>query len=816
MLIPLISLGIAIIFSLLLLLLYQEIGFWQKIKIFIHHKKDLTFILGYTSLILALSLGIIGYFGIMSSFIDSIGLQAIRRNLLILSLLLFLVTFRVELLKIFQPITQRITGFLRNYFKPHRHFLLTALLLGFVALAWMAPMASSKVIFSINDHTSHIGYIAQARMALEEGQFPIRVAPLEDFGLRYPGFQFYSQLPYTLGGIIYKFLTPSNPYDAYKIMLWLSLWVGGIFIYRLSLWLTRSPIAAILGGVAYMSAPYFLNNIHARGAFTEAIAQGILPIVLYYVIQVFHRPRLSHLIFSALAWFALGTTHLITFVYSTLLIGFLGLILIWKTPIPDWKVRLKPVGISYLGGWLLGLYFLAPVILESGSLSIRKQINAINPFNTNWMTTLPTLISPQSMPSEPTELGIAPTYGLHPAIGWILLAGFACVFYAVVARQTLPSKLHFVKPYLIPLISVFLLALFLTWSPLDIWSILPRQLWVTQFTFRFLTHIMWSGALLTAIAILLIFRHRLENRHLIIGILIIGIASRPWLPIPRGTVTVEELLKEPLFRYSGALDYLYRSPLKELYGNAELRLLHPDWIPGYSTWDVFINRPLLLDTEVFYPVWRSEEKPVLTLTGEVPVENIQDKANLLVLVNKQTLASIPLTDKNLTANIPFTNLKPQGEKFELKFQFEGNTKDGNPLYIRMKSLYFTGLSPKNTVLPVTKTQELCQQRGTLTDCAIALSPAQNIVQLPVLYYPRMQQVWVDGQLTEGFPSNYWDFNLLSLRLSPGNHQIQVKFVGLVWANSISALAWLGLLLITLFTKFSQGKKWKAWLGLPPS
>ncbi|MFM7578563.1 MAG: hypothetical protein ACKO5Q_16720, partial [Microcystaceae cyanobacterium] len=416
------------------------------------------------------------------------------------------------------------------------------------------------------------------------------------------------------------------------------------------------------------------------------------------------------------------------------------------------------------------------------------------------------LISPQSMPSEPTELGIAPTYGLHPAIGWILLAGFACVFYAVVARQTLPSKLHFVKPYLIPLISVFLLALFLTWSPLDIWLILPRQLWVTQFTFRFLTHIMWSGALLTAIAILLIFRHRLESRHLIIGILIIGIASRPWLPIPRGTVTVEELLKEPLFRYSGALDYLYRTPLQELYGNAELRLLHPDWIPGYSTWDVFINRPLLLDTELFYPVWSAQEKPVLTLVGEVPIEHFREPSKLVVLVDKKPIAAIPLTDKHLTANIPFTNLQPQGENFELKFQFEGNTKDGNPLYIRMKTLQLGGLSPNNTVLPITKTKELCQQQGTLTNCAIALSPAQNIVQLPVLYYPRMQKVWVDGQLTEGFPTNYWDFNLLSLRLSPGNHQIQVKFVGLVWANWMSGLAWLGLFILILKMNYPKWQK----------
>lgn len=807
MLIPLISFGLAIILLIIFYLTYQEIGLFKKLTPLIVHKKDPLLLAAIGFLCLGLSLGIVGYLGLIENNIDATSLQAIRRNLIIGSGILFITAFQREIISYLHPwLKMPIWNSFKRYIYHHRNFLLISLLLGIIALAWMAPMASSRIIFSINDHTSHIGYIVQARMALEEGQFPIRVAPLENFGFRYPGFQFYSQLPYTLGGIIYKFLTPTNPYSAYKIMLWLALWTGGLFIYRLALWLTRSQIAAILGGVSYMSAPYFLNNIHARGAFTEAIAQGILPIVLFYVIQTFYQPNYRHIIVGALAWFALGTTHLITFIYSFIFIVFLGGFFIFTTKPNHWRKKIQPVGLSYFLGWLLALYFLAPVVIESSSLSIRKQINAINPFNTNWITPLENLLAPTSLPPEPTELGIFHTYGLHPAVGWIFLAAFATVTYYFFANNYLPAKLERSRPWIMPLLSVFILAFFLTWSPIDIWNILPKQLWVTQFTFRFLTHVMWSGALLTSLAMVFIFRGKLKSNHLILGILIIVITCRPWLPIPRGTVTVEELLKDPLFRYSGALDYLYRTPIPKLYANSELQLLHPDWIPSYMGWDIFINHPLFIDIDIPYPVWQADEKPNLILAGEVPIENIQDKANLLILVDKKTVASIPLIQKDLVANIPFDSIQTQGKTFNLKFLIDGKTKDGKSLYIRMKYLHFEGLSPQNTLLPVAQTQEMCTQQGIITDCLIGVPKQLEAVQLPILYYPKMQKIWVNDQLTEGFPTNYRDFNLVSLKLTQGQHKIRVQFVGLVWANWISLFSWLGLIITIIRLKFFSNFK----------
>ena len=800
MTIPLISFILSLVLIIFFYLFYQEIGIFQKLSPLTKHKKESLLWLAWIFLCSALGLGIVGYFGLVETIINSNHLQAIRRNLLLGSLILLMAIFRAEILDILNALKIiSFFKFIQSHCYRNRRFLLVALLLGIISFSLMAPMASSRVILT-NDHSSHLAYVIQAKMALEEGQFPIRVAPLEDFGFRYPSFQFYSQLPYTLGAIIYKFITPTNPYNAYKVVLWLALWVGGIYIYLLAFQLTRYRIAAILAGVSYMAAPYFLINIHARGAFTEAIAQGILPIVIFQVFRLYQKPSINNLLLSAVSWFALATTHVITFVYSTIFIFALFLIICRLSPAP--LKNLVRLVIAYMWGCVLALYFLAPVVLESASLSIRQQIDQGNPFYSRWLTPLANLLSPTSLPPEPTELGIAPTYGLHPAVGWIFLMAWGTVFYYSFSKDQLSVRLQSAKPVILALLSIFFLTFLLTWSPANIWELLPRQLWVTQFPFRFLTHVMWTGSILTAFAIPFIFRQKLDRRHLIGGVLVIVMVARPWLPIPKGTITVDEVMKEPLFRYSGALDYLYRTEPQTLYGHTDLHFLPNNWIPGYSEWDSFVNNALIFGPETYYPKWQPQEKPVLSLAGEVYMENIADKANLIVQLNDKTLASIPLTQRELIAKIPLENVQrpDQINTFGLKFLLEGKTKDGTPLSIRMKQFQLEGLAPENTVTSVKETQKMCQQKGTMTSCDITVQNGTGIAQLPVLYYPRMLKIWVNNQRAEGLPVNYRDFNLLGLKLTPGQYKVQVKFVGLTWANWISFLGWLGIILMAVLSQ----------------
>ena len=703
----------------------------------------------------------------------------------------------------------------------HRHHLLVILLYGIIAITLMGPMASDSVIFSTGETVPHLAYIIQGRMALEEGQFPLRIAPYENNGWRYASFQFYSQIPYTLGGLIYKFVTPHNPYTAQKIMLWGSLLIGGLFIYRLSRWLTRSQPAAILAGLAYMSAPYFVNTIHARGAFPEAIAQGILPIVLYYVIKTYSNPRPRYILLSGLAWFAIATTHIITFIYGSLFMGILGLLIILKTPKTRALIyQLVRVTVGYILGWLLSLYFLMPVALESKHVSMRFYIDQISPYATNWMTPLANLLSPTALPPTPTGEGI--TYGLTPAVGWIFLTAWGVVAYYYCSSKTLPPRLSVTRPYLFALLWIFPLVLFVTWSPIDFWRFLPKSFWVTQFTFRFLTHIMWSGALLTGYATVLLFQRRFHSRHLLVGILVIIMASRPWLPTPQGNLTVDQVVQDPQFSKSGAVDYLNRSYVETLYGHAQLPLLANTWIPGLGSWDIFTKRllPVVFEDEPSWrilPLWKDTENPVLVLEGEVIQETLASPTTLSVAVlemhteqKKQILGEISLNQPRLNWRIPFDQTKlnrlnfPEGS-FRLQFIVKGNLQNGQHPQIELDNLFFEGMSPENTVMPLDVTKDQCRQRGVKTLCEISMGKDAQVVQLPVMYYPRMQRVKVNGRVVKYFPVNYHDYNLVGLRLKPGNYNIQIVFVGLAWANAISFLAWLSVIVAAITLKSKKMK-----------
>lgn len=161
-------------------------------------------------------------------------------------------------------VKKRVASTLCSACSEGRGQLLSVALYALVALALLAPMASDTILPGAPDHANHVALIIQAKMGLDEGQFPLRVAPWQHNGWRYPVYQFYSPFPYTIAGLIYKWVTPSNPFAAYKLMIWLSLSLAGFFLYHLALFLTKSRPASLLAGAAYITAPYFLiTSTHA-------------------------------------------------------------------------------------------------------------------------------------------------------------------------------------------------------------------------------------------------------------------------------------------------------------------------------------------------------------------------------------------------------------------------------------------------------------------------------------------------------------------------------------------------------------------------
>ena len=87
----------------------------------------------------------------------------------------------------------RATGWRHHQFRPVLPFLLLALL-------FLWPYRSETL--NPTNLRDVVVPTVEASRAIAEGQFPVRVAPLQLNGSRYPLFQFYGNLPFTACGAL--------------------------------------------------------------------------------------------------------------------------------------------------------------------------------------------------------------------------------------------------------------------------------------------------------------------------------------------------------------------------------------------------------------------------------------------------------------------------------------------------------------------------------------------------------------------------------------------------------------------------------------
>ena len=137
----------------------------------------------------------------------------------------------------------------------------------FLALAMLSPLASDTLPgSSAQDLANHVSGVVEAGNALGERQFPVRVAPRQVGGRRYPIFQFYGNLPYTAAGLVHRGLRV-NPYRAWKVVVTLALVLGAFFVYRGGCVLCRRPLPAA-AGAAFLTHPdllYYPAGVEVRG-----------------------------------------------------------------------------------------------------------------------------------------------------------------------------------------------------------------------------------------------------------------------------------------------------------------------------------------------------------------------------------------------------------------------------------------------------------------------------------------------------------------------------------------------------------------------
>jgi len=676
-------------------------------------------------------------------------------------------------------------------------------LFGLLSIALLAPIGSVFSTYAYlpkNDFRGHSALIMQARMAIDEGQFPIRVAPWEHQQLRYPEYQFYSVLPFTIAGYLYKFfmLTHSqllkNPFNTLKLIILMTITIGGIYIYRFSRLFTKSDIIALLAATAYLYSPYMIFNITLNGDFTEIVALGLLPVALYYSTRLLLSTQ-CHLqdgFFSTLAWFSILTSHLITFAYGILFFVPTAGLFLMINPLRWKRFLLVMAAIGYAGA--LAAWYIVPVGELAPFLAASQGAHlGLTP------TSIFNLLAIKSGGTD-----VSPSYpGFYASIGWpFIFALFGCVYFLIWPKDSRHNDQY---KKMLGITFLFLAAVVMAWSWINFWKYLPYFLSIGQFGHRFLAQIMWLGVILFIFAVQNIFHEPLDARHLIIGIFLICFASSSWLVKPQDGLPVSSLLAAPEIN-AGAHDYFIRPdtlapyPGLKKYGFVQIPL---EIVDG----ELLLNHPVQLPSYLLSP------DTILILKGMM--QTSASPGLLVIKLGQQVIAT-----KQIKQNEAVNWMVPIGQFYVEHFHPHENialtvsailannqTVPDNLLPMLIDKFVLASKTvPQMTILPVDKSTSSCIHDKNSTRCSFTNDSDEIAAQLPVMYYPKIQDVLLDGKPVQYEPSFYRNdlaikqeelspvhdqmpFMLTTVLVPKGKHSIVVEENGIHWANTVSILAW---------------------------
>jgi uncharacterized membrane protein len=343
----------------------------------------------------------------------------------------------------------------------------------FFALILLTPYRGDKP-YNLPDVVIALGHIVEGHNGLAEGQFPLRVAPWQWKGLGYPVFQFYSPLPYTFMSAVDLVL--NDPWLTLRVCLFAALTFCGWTVYLLMRRLVDSERLALLGVALYLTVPYFAVNLQARGAMAEVFGQAVLPLCALTLWSLITKPNVRSMVGFAFALSILVQTHLVSAVNFLITVGLL-IAIYWLKARPHWRHAIPLVLAGALGLAIAGWY-LVPVALASDGLI--ASLYVANPYDWRWLTPLRTILAPVSVSPIPGDVPNAA--GLHAAIGWTVLACFVLI--AIRARRE-------GRPEHIAVAVMGVVLVFLIWTPVNFWVVLPKIFQIEQFPYRNLAQISW-------------------------------------------------------------------------------------------------------------------------------------------------------------------------------------------------------------------------------------------------------------------------------------------------------------------------------------
>lgn len=625
---------------------------------------------------------------------------------------------------------------------------------------WDRPTSHSEI-------TSVLAGIEQARLALREGQFPVRVAPRDNEGNRYPLYQFYGALQFNTAGIV-ALVTDWPAYRAFKAVTLAMLLVGAICTYRLGWRFTRSPSASAVGVLVFTLSPYMFTDLHARGAVAETYAFNVLPMALFYALRCFDERRWTDVPKVAIAWSLLAMAHNITYLYATTLVAIL---LLTYTP---WRRRsLQGYGLLLVAGLIhaaMIAWYVVPQTMLAKEMVI--SLNAAPVTSTAWARDLVNwrgLLSPVLRSADGSSTG-----RLALQIGWPILVGVIAAVGALVFRRLPPNQ----RGDVIRLAALFALSVFMALAVVDVWQYLPSPYGYIQFPYRMLLFVVMWGALLTTIG------------------WSAWVRDRPTSALPPAPVVAAGMLSLLVAStYVSAMPPLSRAATRELYESGQMggrndylltstavartTRFHPDADLAGWEWSLSQDWPASTGASAAVPPGADGiiVKGFAFGTGE------RREQTVVVETMKQLWATRAMPGP-FAAEVAFTSSN-EPRVTEIRVVASDRPGEMMPRQPAITSVRWRNAPASSLDYVSVDETRPHWQRGRLSSW-IGMLERPSLVVFPMIYYPGLLDARVNDQ-----PVAYENMGrLVALELQAGRQDVRMTFRGVSWANGLSLGGWL--------------------------
>lgn len=372
-----------------------------------------------------------------------------------------------------------------------KHWSILTILAFGVLISW--PLFMPGYFFHHDD--IQVLRIFEMRKCFEDLQIPCRWVPDMGYGYGYPLFNYYSALPYYIGGVLSYFL---GFVGASKAVFFVFLMLGGVSMYLLgkSLW---GNTAGLLAGILYSLAPYRALDAYVRGAVAESFALALIPLVLYFIRLLILTPTRFNFLGVSLSLGAFLLSHnIMTMIFSPLII-FWVIYWIFKVKNP----KLVKIFSSLLLGFGIAAFFLVPAFFEKNLVQTESLTSEGFRFWIHFVS-LFQLFLDRSWGFGASVFGVGDTISFQ--IGWphwwIVVALVILISYKFIKERKTIEKTNLQLG--IFLIFFFLFSIFMTHNKSTaIWSSIST-LQYAQFPWRFLGLTIFSASLLGGLFLFLL------------------------------------------------------------------------------------------------------------------------------------------------------------------------------------------------------------------------------------------------------------------------------------------------------------------------